>query len=232
MAAVSRRMLERLAWLTLEVRDLDRSRQFYRETLGLTELARTDSSIAFDVGDSALVIRRPTSVPRGGLHTHFAFSIPSGRFDHWWERLEPEYDLTEHDFNGARSLYLDDPDGHCVELGERPESTADLDDIFEIVLEVEALDQAVSFYRRLGFDEVSRDTDRPRRRLAGPIELELWEPHLGIADARGGVHVDIGFETPKRDAVVDAISDRACEIKRLEERTRIRDPDGHWVTVL
>ena len=39
------------------------------------------------------------------------------------------------------------------------------------------------------------------------MELELGEPQLGLADARGGVHADLGFETADPAAAADAIDE-------------------------
>jgi len=131
--------------------------------------------------------------PAGGLHTHFAFSIPAAEYDDWWDRLDDNYDLKEARFGPSRSLYLYDPDGNCVELGQQDVTGPGIDGIFEVVLEVADLERAQAFYEDLGFETVDEGDDRKRVRLHGPMALELWEPHLGIADARGGVHVDLGF---------------------------------------
>jgi catechol-2,3-dioxygenase len=225
-------MLESLAWLALETKALDQARSFYVDHLDLTVREAHDSSIAFAAGDVDFVLRRPTSVPRGGVHTHFAFSIPAGEYEDWWERLDERFDLHEHRFGSVRSLYLYDPDGHCVELGQRDVDGPGIDGIFEIVLEVADLDRAERFYRDLGLDVMDRGDGRRRVRLTGPVDLELWEPQLGIADARGGVHVDVGFTTADPDAAVDAVEDRVRAIESVTDGKRVRDPDGHVVTFL
>ncbi|MFC4543290.1 VOC family protein [Halosolutus amylolyticus] len=224
-------MLGRLSWLALEVKYLDRARTFYEERLGLTVREDRDGELALGAGETDLVLRRPEGYPRGGLHTHFAFSIPEAEYDDWWDRLGEAYDLEEARFGPARSLYLYDPDGNCVELGQQDVAGPGIDGIFEVVLEVEDLDRARSFYEDLGFETVDEGADRKRVRLQGPMALELWEPHLGIADARGGVHVDLGFETDDPGAALDAVRDRVRSIDREdEESVVVRDPDGHVLT--
>ena len=224
-------MVRRLSWLALEVKYLDRARSFYEGTLELTVREEREGELAFAAGETDLVLRRPESLPRGGLHTHFAFSIPEAEYDDWWDRLGAEYDLEEARFGPARSLYLYDPDGNCVELGQQNVDGPGIDGIFEVVLEVESLDRARSFYEDLGFETVDVGDDRKRIRLQGPMALELWEPHLGIADARGGVHVDLGFETDDPGRVLDAIRDRVRSIDReTDEEVVVRDPDGHFLT--
>ncbi|WP_255168316.1 VOC family protein [Natrononativus amylolyticus] len=225
-------MLTRLAWLALEVKYLEPARRFYEETLELSVTDERGDAVAFAAGETDLVVRRPTGVPRGGLHTHFAFSIPDAEYDDWWDRLSEEYDLEEFTFGSARSLYCYDPDGNCVELGQQGVPGPGIDGIFEVVLEVESLPAAESFYADLGFETVDRGDDRKRVRMNGPVALELWEPHLGIADARGGVHVDLGFEAPNPDRAADAVADRACRLEGGTDGTVIRDPDGHHLTIV
>ena len=226
-------MLTGLSWLALEVTSLERARAFYEETLDLAVTTQRDDELVFGAGETELVLRRPTALPRGGLHTHYAFSIPHAEYDDWWDRLSEEYDLEEAQFGPISSLYLYDPDGNCVELGQQDVSGPGIDGIFEVVLEVESLDQATAFYADLGFETVDTGSDRQRVRMHGPMALELWEPHLGIADARGGVHVDLGFETEDPTAALEAVSDRVCAVERETDYSIVvRDPDGHFLTFI
>ncbi|OIB56021.1 VOC family protein [Natrialba sp. SSL1] len=237
-------MLTTLSWLGLEVKSLESAREFYTDVLELS--VRRDANderhcagesgheneLALAAGDTNLVLRRPDGVPRGGLHTHYAFSIPEGEYDDWWDRLEAAgYDLDEAQFGPVRSLYLYDPDGNCVELGQQDVAGPGIDGIFEVVLEVESLERAESFYSDLGFETVDIGDDRKRVRMNGPMALELWEPHLGIADARGGVHVDLGFETDEPTAALEAVAEQVRQVdEESAERVVVRDPDGHVVT--
>ncbi len=223
-------MLTGLAWLALEVKYLEPARAFYGDVLELSTVADLDRELRFEAGDTELVLRRPTDVPRGGLHTHFAFSIPAGEYDDWWERLGEGYELEEFRFGDARSLYLYDPDGNCVELGQRSVAGPGIDGIFEVVLEVEELARAEAFYADLGFETVDRGRNRTRVRMAGPVALELWEPQLGLADARGGVHVDLGFRCPDPAAAAEAVADDARSVEVADGRTIVRDPDCHHLT--
>ncbi|ELY75958.1 Glyoxalase/bleomycin resistance protein/dioxygenase [Natrinema pallidum DSM 3751] len=224
-------MLSGLDWLALEAKDLESAREFYAERLGLAIREQRPDELVFAAGETDLVCRRPDALPRGGLHTHYAFSIPDGEYDDWWARLAAAYDLEEAQFGSARSLYLYDPDGNCVELGQRDVTGPGIDGIFEVVLEVERLERAREFYEDLGFEAVDAGDDRKRVRLRGPMALELWEPHLGIADARGGVHVDLGFETAAPEAALDSVADRVRSLERAsDDAVVVRDPDGHFLT--
>ena len=225
-------MLSGLAWLALEVKYLEPARSFYEETLDLSIDAETSSEVRYHVGPSNLVIRRPSGIPRGGIHTHYACSIPADAYDEWWNRLAAAYDLEEFQFGSARSLYLYDPDGNCVELGQRDVSGPGIDGIFEVALEVGSLDRAESFYADLGFETVDRGADRRRIRMDGPMALELWEPQLGIADARGGVHVDLGFACDDPARAAETVADRVCRTRRADDDWIVVDPDGHHLTLL
>jgi catechol 2,3-dioxygenase-like lactoylglutathione lyase family enzyme len=223
-------MLSTLAWLGLEAKDIDAARAFYEKRLDLPVSRAGDDEVTYDVGDQQLRLRRPTAVPRGGLHTHYAMATPPDRYDDWWARLDADHDLVEHRFGDARSLYLYDPDGNCVEIGSVGDGDAPLTGIFEVVLEVASLPAAEALYTDLGFEPVDRGESRRRVRLSGPVDLELWEPQLGLADARGGVHVDLGFDGDPETALA-AAGDRATAVERLDDGVRFRDPDGHWLTV-
>jgi catechol-2,3-dioxygenase len=244
-------MLSGLRRLALEAKYLDRAREFYATHLDLPVVRAGDGEVAFDAGGTDLVLREPGAVPRGGVHTHYAFATPPDRYDEWYDRLSASFDLTEFDFGGSKSLYFYDPDGNCVEIGGCGEreagSTSDeaseeeqsddaradseaISGVFEIVLEVEDLARAESFYRSLDFEVVDRGDERRRLRLGGPVDLELWEPQLGIADARGGLHVDVGFAADDPRGAADAVRERACAVTELDDGVRVRDPDGHYLT--
>ncbi|MEF8781675.1 MAG: VOC family protein [Haloarculaceae archaeon] len=227
-------MLSGPRWLALEVKYLDRARSFYEAFLDLDVRRESDTRAALGVGETDLILRSPSTVPRGGLHTHYAMTVPSAEYDDWFARLEERFDLVEHQFGDARSLYFYDTEGNCVELGERsrPDATG-VCDLFEVVFEVEDLSRAVDFYTAVGFEVVDRGADRQRVRLTcGAFDVELWEPHLGLADARGGVHVDLGVGTDDPTAVAESVRDGALAIEPLEDGVRVRDPDGHYLTFL
>lgn len=223
-------MIDGLRWLALEVKDLDAAAAFYREHLDLRARRADDREVAFAAGDAEFLLRRPDGVPRGGLHTHFAFSVLDGEYDEWYDRLAAEFDLHEERFGPVRSLYFYDPAGNCVELMSDGDGSGGVVGIGEVVFEVADLDRATAFYTDLGFEFVDRGDRRERVRLtAGPFDVELWEPHLGIADARGGVHVDVGFDADP-DAALDAVGDRCREVQRTDNGVRVVDPDGHSLT--
>ena len=224
-------MLTALTHLALEVKSLDRARAFYQEQLGLDPVETSDREVVFEAGETAVVLRRPSGVPRGGLHVHYAFATGAEAFETWEARLS-SLPTEAFDFGGSRSLYVDDPDDHCVEIGGADDDSTEtgLTGVFEVVLEVGSLAPAEAAYRSLGFEVVDRGDERRRVRLRGPMDLELWEPQLGIADARGGVHVDLGFLTDDPDAAAAAMGDHVVEREETDDGVRVREADGHYVT--
>lgn len=221
-----------MRWLALEAKYLDRACEFYTTHLDLSVVRESDGEVVLDAGRTDLVLRKPGEVPRGGVHTHFAFSTPPDRYTAWRDRLGESFDLTEFDFGGSKSLYFYDPDGNCVEIGSCGEGGGAITNVFEVVLEVEEIPRAESFYKQLDFEVIDRGGERRRVRLAGPVALELWEPQLGIADARGGLHVDVGFSADDPEVAVEPIRDDACAVEALDDGIRVRDPDGHYLTIL
>lgn len=227
-------MLSGPRWLALEVKYLDRARSFYEAFLDLELRRETDTEAALGVGGTDLILRTPSGVPRGGLHTHYAMSVPAGEYDDWYDRLDERFELVEHQFGAARSLYFYDTEGNCVELGERTDTdSAGVSGVFEVVFEVEELSAALEFYRTLGFEVVDDGAERKRVRLScAAFDIELWEPHLGLADARGGVHVDIGIGADDPEGLADAVADDALAVQSSDGGVRVRDPDGHCLSLL
>lgn len=221
-----------LDWLTLTAPEVDRLADFYQSVLGLEPadsdgLPHPTSTTAFAVPPGRLCLRPVTEVPSGGVHTHFAVTVTPDRYDEVYERLEADGPVVERTFGGRRSLYRIDPAGHCVEFGERPGLDEPVGPIFEVVLEVNDLDRAIDRYAPLGFDPMDRDLDRPRCRLRGPFDLELWEPHIGIGDARGGCHVDLGVTVDEPDSVATTLEPTTDTPRTVDDRLLVRDPDGH-----
>lgn len=224
-------MLSGPQWLALEVKYLDRARSFYEAFLELDVREVREHEVALAAGETDLILRRPTQVPRGGLHTHYALSIPAAEYDQWYDRLDDRFDIVEYDFGDSTSLYFYDTEANCVELGQSDVAGPGVSGVFEVVLEVADLDRSLPFYESLGFEVVDRGDERTRVRLSGgDFALELWEPQLGISDARGGVHVDFGVGADDPAAVTQQARTSAQEIDESEADIRLKDPDGHYVT--
>jgi ubiquinone/menaquinone biosynthesis C-methylase UbiE/catechol 2,3-dioxygenase-like lactoylglutathione lyase family enzyme len=110
--------------LVLEVDDLAAAERFYSGALGLPVVERWSEREAIWVmaGDRTRIgLWRPQvgiAGGRGGEHVHFALQVAEDAFDAAVARLreaglEPYVQDRRRD---SRSVYVDDPDGNCVEL--------------------------------------------------------------------------------------------------------------------
>lgn len=113
--------------MVLEVQNLEGSTRFYEDIIGLKIIARWEDdrkAVWFDMGDTAALGLWPPetggakAIAHGGSHVHFALRIPNGSIDAVQARLHRlGYPPGRVEFDdGNRSLYIDDPDGNCVEL--------------------------------------------------------------------------------------------------------------------
>jgi catechol 2,3-dioxygenase len=115
----------------LQVADLSRSLEFYRETLGLTELEREGSRAVLGVGEGSVTLvelherRGAHAVPRHGRLGlfHFAILLPDrpslGRFTRHLADLGVATGAADHLV--SESIYLSDPDGLGIEVyADRP----------------------------------------------------------------------------------------------------------------
>jgi catechol 2,3-dioxygenase len=133
-----------IAELGLSVKDLPRSVAFYQEILGLETVRAYPTLVFLKVGElgsplgrgghpQLLVLFDRQVQPDIALSTldHIAFEIPLEHFPAERERLQ-QLGLEvseriwrgEYAWLGARSLFLDDPDGNNVELIARDPNTA------------------------------------------------------------------------------------------------------------
>jgi catechol-2,3-dioxygenase len=111
--------------LVLEVSNLDRAREFYRDLLGLEETLYGEGREGrcwYLIGDSArLGLWTPQTGlagGRGGAHVHFAMHVPREALDGILERLRERGAEVEGpvQLGADRAIYLTDPDGNVVEL--------------------------------------------------------------------------------------------------------------------
>jgi catechol 2,3-dioxygenase-like lactoylglutathione lyase family enzyme len=112
----------------LYVRDLERARQFYHETLGLPLISYLpEKHIFFRVGSSVLLCfnpddsRQKESPPPhyGGGKQHFAFEVSLGDYNlakKWI--LEKGIVITDTVTwkSGSESFYFEDPEGNVLEI--------------------------------------------------------------------------------------------------------------------
>ena len=109
----------------LEVSDLERSRAFYRDLLGLEETLYgegRDDRFWYLVGNTArLGLWTPqTGIAggRGGAHVHFAFHVGDAEIDAMLGRIRAAGVEAEGpiQLGPGRAIYVTDPDGNVVEF--------------------------------------------------------------------------------------------------------------------
>lgn len=118
--------------VALTVRDLEGVARFYREAIGLAEIARTDDTVRLGTERRALLdlrhdpAARPKRSGQAGLF-HTAFLLPHrGDLGAWLgHAAQRGLSLTGHaDHRVSEAVYLDDPEGNGVEIyADRPAAT-------------------------------------------------------------------------------------------------------------
>lgn len=119
--------IEEIHHVSLNIRDLERSRQFYTEILGLQPLERpafrTDG-LWFAIGDTGqqlhLILYPGETLRDGGIDTsdgHFALRIKSYEAAvKWLEGCNVEYIGKPDSVAGFAQIFLIDPDHNVIEL--------------------------------------------------------------------------------------------------------------------
>ncbi len=120
--------VKELGHVVLYVRDLERSRRFYRDVLALEPVR--EGSVAHRIGDgvfllfnadeSAVQESPPAHGASGGVHV--CFLAGDGEYEDWKRRLAAAaVDITEEIEwpSGPRSFYFEDPAGNVLEIAER-----------------------------------------------------------------------------------------------------------------
>ena len=117
----------------LYVDDMGRSVEFYERVFGFSLLTASDRLSALRVAplQMLLIVKKgaavnPTVTPEGTVpphdgsgQLHIAFAVPSGQLNEWRTTLEGHGVAIESEMEweeGGQSLYLRDPDQHCIEL--------------------------------------------------------------------------------------------------------------------
>ncbi|PJG59566.1 fosfomycin resistance glutathione transferase [Aeromonas cavernicola] len=109
-------MLTGLNHLTLTTGDLDRSLAFYVDLLGARPRVRWAGGAYLTLGEVWLCLSCDIPQPAQD-YSHVAFTIAPEQFAHFCERLR-RAGVTEwkHNRSEGDSLYLQDPDGHRLEI--------------------------------------------------------------------------------------------------------------------
>jgi catechol-2,3-dioxygenase len=124
--------IQGLAEIVLMVADVDRSRRFYQESLGLKVISPDlGGPVFFQVGEGdgvpqqIVLIPRPPTAPAqpqdraARAFHHLGIVVPRGSLADARKQLEAlglEVRTGEHPFLQVDAIYIDDPDGNEVEL--------------------------------------------------------------------------------------------------------------------
>ncbi len=111
--------------LVLEVADLERAREFYRDVLGFEETLYGEGREGrywYLIGETARLGLWTEQVGlaggRGGAHVHFAFHVADEEVERIRARIEAAGVATEGpiQLGPGRAVYVTDPDGNVVEF--------------------------------------------------------------------------------------------------------------------
>jgi len=112
----------------LYVKDLDATREFYQNKLGLTCFKHEGGRhVFFEIGDDVLlcfnadITKVHDSLPShyGEGYMHLAFECPKEEYEDWKEKCQNAGIAIEHEEDwgeGQLSFYFRDPDNHLLEV--------------------------------------------------------------------------------------------------------------------
>ena len=183
----------------LVVRDLDKVASYYRDLLGLSELAREPATVRLGAGGVPLIelTHRPDAEPddarEAGLY-HTAFLMPT-RADlarwvlHIAGKRMPITGASDHGVSEA--IYLDDPEGNGIEVynDRPPETWTWRDGLVDMPTE------------RLDIEDLVRAADGAADYAEAPAGLRVGHIHLRVGDLESAArfYLDgIGLEPTRR----------------------------------
>ncbi|QSX31805.1 fosfomycin resistance glutathione transferase [Shewanella cyperi] len=109
-------MLTGLNHLTLAVTELDTSLAFYVDLLGMQAQVRWDNGAYLSLGTLWLCLSCDAALPARD-YSHIAFDIAEADFPGFAARLRSAgVREWKHNRSEGQSLYLQDPDGHQLEI--------------------------------------------------------------------------------------------------------------------
>lgn len=112
-------MITGISHITLSVRSLDESFNFYREVLSFKPLMKSPKSAYFLAGDLWFCIEEDSNVRSDALpeYTHIAFSVTADDFIAIEERImTSSAHIFKKNTSEGDSIYFQDPNGHKLEI--------------------------------------------------------------------------------------------------------------------
>jgi len=105
--------------IVLHVSDVQRSKQFYTELLGMTPYRENDRQVFLHAGSQGVALFKKTDgspVPAGGDMNHLALKVAGGTYDSLKSELEAHGVSVSGRPGDDRCIYFQDPDGHRLQL--------------------------------------------------------------------------------------------------------------------
>lgn len=104
--------------ITLAVKDLPRSVNFYQDILGFRLRALWSDGAYLEAGELWLCLSRDDAVtkPVYADYTHIAFDVAAEDFETFAQQVEDNAEIWKPNKSEGASLYFLDPDGHRLEL--------------------------------------------------------------------------------------------------------------------
>lgn len=187
----------------LNVTDIERSLIFWRDLIGLTELARLEEgTISLGVADAELVVLHPgASIPvqRGySALYHLAIHVTSeAEFARLLGRLfAARYPNAPTDHITHWATYVDDPDGINVEIAfETIDRVSEIDIIGGRPLIIDSEGERHDMTETLGLEEVFsfKEDDDIARPLPAGTRIGHVHLYVGDLDAARGFYEKVGF---------------------------------------
>ena len=112
-------MISGLNHITIAVKDLERSFQFYSKILGFSPLMKHSKGAYFLAGDCwfCLDLDLTTRLEPLPEYTHFAFSVSQENFEKMAIQIKKsESKIWKENISEGESIYFLDPDGHKLEV--------------------------------------------------------------------------------------------------------------------
>jgi catechol 2,3-dioxygenase-like lactoylglutathione lyase family enzyme len=110
-------MITGMNHITLAVKDIKKSFEFYHQVLGLKPLCCWDKGAYFLVGDFWFCLNVDDKREVNSCYTHYAFSVSASDFQTMSEKIITSGAIVfKENTSPGESLYFLDPDGHKLEI--------------------------------------------------------------------------------------------------------------------
>ncbi len=114
---MQRATINALNHITLAVKEIDRSFDFYKNILGLKPLVKWNKGAYFLAEDFWFCLNVDASRKPNCCYTHYAFSVTNDNFEVMSKKIiNSGAKIFKENSSPGESLYFLDPDGHKLEI--------------------------------------------------------------------------------------------------------------------